>query len=471
MANKFSEINTRHLSIFLIVLSAILYGIICFYALTKPAILFDDYYTLGIIRYPFWDMITATAENVHPPLYYIIFKIFKVLLHPNSNYYLIIIGKIVSLVPLGLLLIFSCTKIRKEFNLLVSGIFCLLLCSSFQIMNYTTVIRMYSWGLFFLTIQLYYIYDLLKNSNRSWVIFTIATICSCYTHYFCAISSILVYVILLLYFIRYNRNLIKKWAVSAICCILAYLPWLNILITQISGVRESYWIKPITLEKIFDYFQFVFSPNNNEIGMIVSIVLLLTIVIVTIMAFKRKNIEFEEKTYIVILLSTIFITILTGIVLSLMIRPIFVERYILPCFGGLWLGFSIVISKFKDDKKILLILIAFLLVISAIATIGFIDESNANFDDSNKNLNFLNSINENYDFVIMEDPLTYMRYAPFLPNATVINGDINGTISTNLNQKEIIVFDKLGHVENNTDFTLIGEIHQDKVYIFKLEGD
>jgi hypothetical protein len=468
MANKYVGLNNKNLSIFLIFLSIMLYGIICFYALTKPAILFDDYYSLGIVIYSFRDMIFATASNVHPPLYYIIFKIFKVLLHPNSNFYLIIIGKIVSLVPLGLLLIFSCTKIRKEFNLLVSGIFCLLLCSSFQIMNYSTVIRMYSWGLFFLTIQLFYTYDLLRNGkNKSWIIFTVAAICSSYTHYFCAISSILIYGLILLYFLMYNRNQIKKWAISSAVCIIAYLPWLNILLTQISSVRENYWIKPITMENILEYFQFIFSPNNNEIGLVIGFILLITIIAVTFLAFKRENIVLEEKAYILILLSTIFLTIFAGIVLSLLIRPIFVERYILPCFGGLWLGFSIIISKFKEDKRILYALIAFLLVISAVGTLGFIDESNIAFEDSNKNLDFLNSINENYDFVVMEDPLTYLRYSPFLPNVTVVNGDINATIASNSNQENIIVFDKLHHVENNTNFTLIGEIHQDKVYIFK----
>ena len=471
MANKFAELNNKNLSIFLIFLSIILYGIISFYALTKPAILFDDYYTLGIVVFSFKDMIMATASNVHPPLYYIIFKIFKVLLHPNSNFYLILIGKIVSLLPLGLLLVFACTKIRKEFNLLVSGIFCLLLCSSFQIMNYSTVIRMYSWGLFFLTVQLFYIYDLLRNrNNKSWIIFTIAAVCSTYTHYFCAISSILIYILILVYFLINNRNQIKKWMISAAVCIIAYLPWLNILLSQISEVRESYWIKPITMEKIFEYFQFIFSPNNNEIGLIIGFILLFTIIVVTVLAFKRKNIVLEEKVYITILLSTIFLTIFVGIVLSLLIRPIFVERYILPCFGGLWLGFSILISKFKDDKKILFALIAFILVISAAGTIGFIDETNASFENSTKNLDFLNSINENYDFVIMEDPLSYTRYAPFLPNATVVNGEINATIASNSNQENIIVFDKVHHVENNTNFTLIGEIHQDKVYIFNPRG-
>ena len=70
---------------------------------------------------------------------------------------------------------------------------------------------MYSWGLFFLTIQLFYAYDLLRNKNdKSWIIFTIAAICSSYTHYFCGVSSILIYIAVLIYFILYNKNQIKK---------------------------------------------------------------------------------------------------------------------------------------------------------------------------------------------------------------------------------------------------------------------
>lgn len=465
MFDKKLNFNESKISIILLLLSVILYFIICFNAFSKPVLGFDDYYTLGIVRFSFMDMINSTASNVHLPLYYIIFKIFKTLFHASSNFNLIMVGKFVSLIPLGLLMIFSWVKIRKEFGILVCGIFCLLLCSSFQIMNYSTVIRMYSWGLFFLTIQLFYAYKLFKyDNNLYWIIFTIAAICSSYTHYFSAISSIIIYLLLL--FILYNKGQIKKWLISTAICILTYLPWLNILLSQISSVKNEYWIKPITIGKIFDYFQFIFSPMNNEIGTIFGIILFVTIIILIYIVFSRGLLSIDEKYNLFILFSLVFITIFTGIVLSFLIRPIFVERYIVPCLGSICLGFAILIDKLKNDKNIFLPLIVFILIFSLMGAVGFVNETNVTFEDSTYTTDLLNDINQNYNFVVINDPLSNLRYSPFLNNATVIFGDINTTISSHPNEGIYVIFDKHKDLENNTNFMQIGQIHQDKIYTF-----
>ena len=143
----------KSVSLLFLFLSLLFIGIMTFSALSKPFILYDDYYTLGIVRLPFMEMINATAVNVHPPLYYVILKVFEKIFNPTSNFTLLLLGKIVSVIPLVLLFGLAWTKIKNEFGLVVSGVFSLLLCSSFQVMFFSTVIRMYSWALLFLTFQ------------------------------------------------------------------------------------------------------------------------------------------------------------------------------------------------------------------------------------------------------------------------------------------------------------------------------
>lgn len=319
--------------------------------------------------------------------------------------------------------------------------------------------------MFFLTIQLFYAYKLFKyDNNLYWIIFTIAAICSSYTHYFSAISSIIIYLLLL--FILYNKGQIKKWLISTAICILTYLPWLNILLSQISSVKNEYWIKPITIGKIFDYFQFIFSPMNNEIGTIFGIILFVTIIILIYIVFSRGLLSIDEKYNLFILFSLVFITIFTGIVLSFLIRPIFVERYIVPCLGSICLGFAILIDKLKNDKNIFLPLIVFILIFSLMGAVGFVNETNVTFEDSTYTTDLLNDINQNYNFVVINDPLSNLRYSPFLNNATVIFGDINTTISSHPNEGIYVIFDKHKDLENNTNFMQIGQIHQDKIYTF-----
>lgn len=459
MFNK-NDFN-KTISLLFLFLSLVFIGITIFFALTKPFVMYDDYYTLSIVRLSFIDMIKATAENVHPPLYYIILKVFTKLFNPTSNLSLLLLGKIVSIVPLVLLFVLIWTKIKNEFGYLVSGVFSLLICSSMQVLFFSTVIRMYSWALLFLTVQFVFAYDVLtKNTKKSWIIFTFAGICCAYTHYFTAISSIVIYLGGLIFFIFNNKSQIKTWLMSVALCVIAYLPWINILLSQFSAVRSDYWIKPITFNTVLEYFQFIFSPSNDLLGFI------LILVLITVVGLIVKNKEFNDFKikYSLMLIATMFIVIAIGICLSLLIRPIFVSRYVLPLFGGLWLGFAILVDKFKSNEKIFAVLLIMIVGIAIAGVVGFINETNVEFDASNDNQNLLSSIN-NGTVVIFNDGLSFLRYSPYLGNDKIVVGDINSSL-VNCSSNEIVVFDK-HHDLDNSNFEKIGKINQDNVYLIK----
>ncbi len=452
----------KSVSLLFLFLSLLFIGIMTFNALSKPFILYDDYYTLGIVRLPFMEMINATAVNVHPPLYYVILKVFEKIFNPTSNFTLLLLGKIVSVIPLVLLFGLAWTKIKNEFGLVVSGVFSLLLCSSFQVMFFSTVIRMYSWALLFLTFQFVFAYDILtKNTKKSWIVFTLAGICCAYTHYFAAISAVIMYLGVLLSFIFNNKSKIKMWLISVGVCIVAYLPWVNILLSQLSAVESDYWIKPITFDTVLQYFQFIFSPSNDVLG----IVLILMVIALIFGVIKNNKFENFKINYSMMLVATIFVVMLVGIILSLLIRPIFVSRYILPLFGGFYLGIAILVDNVKSNKKLFSILLVIIVGISIAGVIGFINETNADFDVSNDNQNLLDSVNEDGVVVIFNDGLSFIRYSPYLDKDIVVVGDINSSIANYPNSK-IIVFDK-HHDLDNSNFEKIGVINQDTVYIVK----
>lgn len=159
----------------------------------------------------FSDMFTIISD-VHPPLYYFIYKLcFKIASLFNFNN-LKLIGRFVSILPFYLLFIIAATKIRKNFNWLTAGLFALTLISMPQMINYATELRMYSWSLFFVTTSFLVAYEIINNKNntKNWIILTILTICSIYTHYYSAICSGLIYLFLLTCLIKNNKSEIKK---------------------------------------------------------------------------------------------------------------------------------------------------------------------------------------------------------------------------------------------------------------------
>ena len=75
----------------------------------------DEYFTLTLINFDVGEMISLTAADVHPPLYYLILKFAMTVfgffgISPHSIYAV----RIVSIIPYAIIMLISYFKIRKE---------------------------------------------------------------------------------------------------------------------------------------------------------------------------------------------------------------------------------------------------------------------------------------------------------------------------------------------------------------------
>ncbi len=258
--------NDGKIGILLFIVSCLFLGITTYIAFTKIGVWGDEIFSIQIIQYSLPQMFHCIVIDVHPPLYYLIYKLIaKIVLLMNITTNMALIGKFVSILPFYLLFVLGLTKIRKNFNWLTAGIFTLAIISMPQMMNFATEIRMYSWGLFFLTASFIISYEILNNSSntKNWILLTILTICSAYTHYYCAIGSFCLYLFLLIQLLRDNPN-VKNWLISAAIAVIAYIPWLNIVINQTNTILNNYWIPAITVKNLFYYVFFIFSPRMGK---------------------------------------------------------------------------------------------------------------------------------------------------------------------------------------------------------------
>lgn len=171
------------------------------------------------------------------------------------------IGELVSLIPIYLLIILSFIKIRKNFGMLTNGLFIFCLVSMPIITNQCLNIRMYTWALFFITASFIYIYEIInKPSYKNWIILTILTICSSYTQYFSLLSSVVLYLTFLIYIFLKNKELLKKWLISTVICIISYIPWLPIVYSQFTTGQNGFWIPKITLTTLVGYVYNILCP-------------------------------------------------------------------------------------------------------------------------------------------------------------------------------------------------------------------
>lgn len=306
----------------------------------------DEAFSLRMIQHPYQNMIQLTAQDVHPPLYYIILKFgvdFLKLISGDTPE--IFLAKLVSIVPFVLVLLLNCFWIRYKWGMEVSAFFSLCIAGAPQLTEYAVDIRMYGYAFLFVTVTFLILFELIREESYSWlkgILFAGFSVMAAYTHYFALVSVGIAYVLLLVDILKKRRQFQDKikFIVLAFIAVLCYLPWIFVLLRQIVSVKASYWIEDITIKTIWGYVLFAFD----------NIYCLLIFICVIGREIISKKIPNYIKSVLLYCILCPVGTVLVGIVASIIIRPVFVERYMVPSLGTLWFAFCISLALIKDKE-------------------------------------------------------------------------------------------------------------------------
>lgn len=339
---------------------------------------YDEVFTMGLAGQSLKGLVSTTARDVHPPLYYIIVKLFLLLFPSVAGEGQVIITKLVSVFPFFLCLIYSAVKVRKHFGMLSAGIFAFLLLTMPQMADYTVEMRMYGYALFFLTAGMLHAYELTISRDKgrkdyiNWIALTFYGLAACYTHYFACVGACMIYLYVLLFFCKEGR-IERKWKeflVSGFVCVAGYLPWLVSAVTfQVGQVKENYWIQPLSWRSLGGCAKFIFQPFflDEKLNMFLAAVLFLLygiLLITTVVKWIREKQKAQEKLFFVMGAVGVLVGIVVfGFLASFLIRPVFVYRYMMPALGLFWLAFGILAAEQKNKKIILFPMLGALLFI------------------------------------------------------------------------------------------------------------
>lgn len=352
----------------------ILWGLIILFAGAYVSLSFnnniwgDEAYTIDLLRNcrSMGDVWLFTAQDVHPPLYYMIVQVFT-----NVFGLHLTLLKIVSIIPILITMAIGATYITKKYHFKTGLLFILMIgvipCS----MEYAVQVRMYSWTILFVTICGLASYEAYVNGkNKAYLVMGLSGVACAYTHYFAFVSILWIYGLLFLALLFTKRKELLKWLFMVMGSILLFSPWIPFMKGQVSGVSGSYWIPEITKKVIVSYFGWLFETKLPYAPLMLQILFLVAILLVTIHIVRnRKNKEaFIEDIFALCCLLIPILTITTGVVLSQIIRPIFIIRYVMPCIGLLCLFFAKAMSRL--DKKTFIALVLFCICL------GFVDYEN-----------------------------------------------------------------------------------------------
>ena len=298
----------------------------------------DEVFTMDLVKDSYGGIWKRTASDVHPPLYYWMLKVFM-----SVTGYGIYQAKFFSMIAYVCILALAGVQLRRIFDEKIAMAFCLLWSLYPFSMSWAHEVRMYSWTEFFVfsaTIFAYNAYA--RNHPSDWVFLSLSTLAAAYTQYFALVSAGGVYLLLIMATLRHRRDksYIVPLVVAPVAMFICYLPWFGEFIAQmIVKVNNEYWIAPITPATVLIWFSMLFD-NLNYMG---NIIVMVIVVLMAVNLFRNgdRNVAILGAS----LLFIPFFTALVGLAASLLIRPVFLGRYLLPSTPGFVL--FIVLSLFQ----------------------------------------------------------------------------------------------------------------------------
>lgn len=331
----------------------------------------DESYTLyHIVLLPYTQMMSNIISDVHPYLYYfILYFVLHLLEILKVSFDPIILARIVSLIPIGFVLIFNITTIRKEFSPLFAGIFSFSIISLPNFMYLGTTIRMYTYGFLFSTLGFFYAYKIVsKGKTRHYIFLTLLSIMGIYTHYFSLYIVFCIYTVLFVYLFFNNKQEIKKLILSLSVVVLSFLIWIPVFIYQIRNGWAS-WIPQPDLDDLLNTIYYVFSPNNefSIIGVIFIFSILFLFLYQIIGKQGRFLMDVKGKNFLVLGVLVFIMVLILSVISSNIAVSSFLPRYMFLALGIFYLSFTYILTK-TYPKKIIFVPILIILILTSFAS-------------------------------------------------------------------------------------------------------
>ena len=308
---------------------------------------YDEMFSIKLIRMPIPELLEATANDVHPPLYYLILKGICHFAGESGP-----VLHAVSLLPYLLVLILALTVIRKRFGRSTSLLFITFASLLASAVKFNVEIRMYSWVAFFVLVSYLSLYAILyTNKIVYYGVFILSSLAAAYTHYYALIAVAFFYLVLMLYALFVRREILLRVAVTWVLTALGYLRWLLVLLETFGRTSSGWWMK--WMPKYKTSLPAIFEGRHDWILFyIFATVLVINVIWLIVSAATGKSPEpdrdpVKELVFFLAGAASVFGTIAVGVGVSHLFRPMYFDRYIYTAAVCAWLIVSIGLSRLR----------------------------------------------------------------------------------------------------------------------------
>lgn len=373
---------------------------------THESLYIDETYSMGISKLNPLEIWRAAAQDVHPPLYYLILWAFRSLAGPSPW----VARSVSALGAFGLLMI-GAFPLRRLLGSKAAILFMLMTASAPTVLAYAQDIRMYTWAAFFVTGMAAYLFLAIRDGRRGdWILTFLFTVAAMYTHIFSLMAAAFLGLFGLVYVLVWARARWRPYLITFGIAGVLFLPWLSILLEQVRAVSKDFWIPPVTwwtIQQSFDFpygLKFYDTFGSIWIASAVAVMLLVGLVY----ALRRRQ---EAAPAIIFLLSYLAV-FAAAVGFSLAVKPILVNRYMLPV-TGLWMAAAAyALSQFRREIVVTAMIILFLANASTLVSV-YQDRYNGPMQEV---ADFMTAQLQPGDIILHTDEHTAGTFAYYLPN-------------------------------------------------------
>lgn len=322
---------------------------------TSVALWHDEAFSALYIKYSWGEMMHRIVLDVHPPLYYLILRLYHYIF--GSSLFSL---RLLSII-FGLLTIYAgylfVKKAFKNENWALAAALALAL-NPFQI-QYALEARMYTLGTFLALLSSYFLVKALETGNKKdWIWYSILVAANLYTHYYLIFTVAAQGLYLIYVLIKDHWRQTKAAASSIVLAFILYLPWVPTLLKQISRVEESYWIPQMDRWSISNTIWKIIFGGESPSHMLVIIATLIALALLVYFVRLTKQ---REKWLVVLGLLFPFIA---SVLFSLK-TALYLDRYFVfaSCFFSILIILALVQLKNYTTRRTL---VALFLIVSVV---------------------------------------------------------------------------------------------------------
>lgn len=338
--------------------------IFIFLSVFHTNIWFDEAYSVGIVNQTMVDIWKIGGHDVHPVLYYWMLRIVNIL--TNSS---ILAYRLFSALPIALLGVLGFTHIKKDFGEKTGILFSFFTYFLPMMAVYANQIRMYSWAIYIVTILAIYAYRIYlgQNTKKNWIIFGISSLLSIYIHYYGLMAAGLINLFLLIALIKNKRWKDLKWQICfGAVQVIAYIPWIIALVSQMEHVSKGFWIGFTFPHTIFEIVGCQMNGTLNGItnlfvGFMANILLFICLGIIGFNKRKDKAINWKPVIYSIAIYISVIIAAL--IITKIINSAILYYRYLFVITGLYIFAISNILAM-SDNKYIIGIVVIIVLLLA-----------------------------------------------------------------------------------------------------------